>query len=68
VPPLVLLHGDQDVQMPINQAHELVGAYAKNGLDVHLEVVHGGEHLGNAFYAPEYLEPTLAFLRSAIGR
>jgi acetyl esterase/lipase len=67
-PPLVLLHGDQDVQMPINQAHELVGAYEKHGLDVLLEVVHGGEHLGNAFYAPEHLEPTLAFLRRAIGR
>ena len=67
-PPLVLLHGDQDVQMPINQAHELVGAYEKHGVDVLFEVVHGGEHLGDAFYAREHLEPTLAFLRSAIGR
>jgi dipeptidyl aminopeptidase/acylaminoacyl peptidase len=67
-PPLVLVHGDQDVQMPINQAHELVGVYEKHGLDVHFEVVHGGEHLGNAFYTPEHLMPTLAFLRSAIGR
>jgi acetyl esterase/lipase len=67
-PPLVLVHGDQDVQMPINQAHELVGAYEKNGLEVHFEVVHGGEHLGNAFYTPEHLEPTLAFLRSAVAR
>jgi acetyl esterase/lipase len=67
-PPLVLVHGDQDLQMPINQAHELVGAYEKHGLDVHFEVVHGGEHLGDAFYAPEHLEPTIAFLRSAIGR
>ena len=66
-PPLVLVHGDQDVQMPINQAHELVGAYEKHGLDVHFEVVHGGEHLGDAFYAPEHLEPTLAFLKNAIG-
>jgi acetyl esterase/lipase len=66
-PPLVLVHGDQDVQMPINQAHELVGAFEKHGLGAHFEVVHGGEHLGDAFYAPEHLEPTLAFLRSAIG-
>ncbi|MGE0159275.1 MAG: alpha/beta hydrolase fold domain-containing protein [Gemmatimonadales bacterium] len=67
-PPLALVHGDQDVQMPINQAHELMGAYEKHDLDVHFEVVHGGEHLGDAFYEPEYLEPTLAFLRRAIGR
>ena len=66
-PPLVLLHGDQDVQMPINQAHELVGAYEKHGLDVLFEVVHGGGHGGDALYAPQHLEPTLVFLRRAIG-
>ena len=26
-PPLLLIHGDQDPQMPINQAHELQGRY-----------------------------------------
>jgi len=28
-PPLLLLHGDQDPQMPINQSHELEGAYER---------------------------------------
>ena len=28
-PPLLLLHGDQDPQMPINQAHELHGGYKR---------------------------------------
>ncbi len=67
-PPLLLLHGDQDPQMPINQAHELEGAYEKNGLDVYFDVVHGGAHGGELFYAPEHLDRTLAFLRRAIGR
>jgi len=67
-PPLFLVHGDQDVQMPINQAHELEGAYEKHGLEAHLEVVHGGGHLGDHFYAREHLDPALAFLRRAIGR
>jgi acetyl esterase/lipase len=67
-PPLLLLHGDQDPQMPINQAHELQGAYEAHGLDVTLDVVHGAAHGGDAFYAPEHLEPTLAFLRRTIGR
>jgi acetyl esterase/lipase len=67
-PPLFLVHGDQDVQMPINQAHELEGAYEKHGLDAHLEVVHGGGHLGDHFYARQHLDPALAFLRRAIGR
>ena len=31
-PPLLLLHGDQDPQMPINQSHELEGAYRLYGL------------------------------------
>ncbi|MGE0405176.1 MAG: alpha/beta hydrolase fold domain-containing protein [Candidatus Korobacteraceae bacterium] len=65
-PPLLLLHGDQDPQMPINQSHELHGAYKKLGLDVQFVVVHGGEHGGDLFFAPEYLEPALEFLRKAL--
>ncbi|MSR19473.1 MAG: alpha/beta hydrolase [Gemmatimonadetes bacterium] len=67
-PPLLLLHGDQDPQMPINQAHELEGAYEKQGLDVYFDVVHGAAHGGAEFYAPEHRDRTLAFLRRTIGR
>lgn len=49
-PPLLLLHGDQDPQMPINQAHELHGAYLENQLPVSFEVIHGASHGGKAFY------------------
>ena len=41
-PPLLWFHGDQDPQMPINQAHEMIGAYKKQGLPATLEVVYGG--------------------------
>jgi len=67
-PPLYLLHGDQDPQMPINQAHELQGAYQKLGLDATFDVVHGAAHGGDAFFASEHLTPVLAFLRRTIGR
>ena len=67
-PPLLLLHGDQDPQMPINQAHELHGAYQKLGLDAALDVVHGAAHGGDGFYAPEHLDRTLVFLRRTIGQ
>ena len=40
-PPLLLLHGDRDPQMPINQSHQLEGAYENLGLDVYFDVVHG---------------------------
>ena len=49
-PPLYLLHGDQDPQMPINQSHELHGAYKEHGLAAEFEVVHGSPHGGPAFY------------------
>jgi acetyl esterase/lipase len=49
-PPLLLLHGDQDPQMPINQSHELQGAYEAAGLDAPFEVVHGAVHGGPGFF------------------
>lgn len=48
-PPLMLLHGDQDPQMPINQSHELFGAYQKLKLTAQFEVVYGAGHGGTAF-------------------
>ena len=62
-PPLLLLHGDQDPQMPINQAHELCGAYKKVGAPVRFEVVHGAGHGGAAFYDSERLAIMTDFLR-----
>ena len=61
-PPLLLLHGDQDPQMPINQSHELEGAYKQVGGPVRLEVVHGGGHGGERFYTSPQLERVAAFL------
>jgi acetyl esterase/lipase len=61
-PPLLLLHGDQDPQMPINQAHELEAAYKKAGAKVRFEVVHGAGHGGKVFYDAERLEIVKAFL------
>ena len=67
-PPLLIFHGDQDPQMPINQSHELQGAYEKAGLDVTFDVVHGAAHGGDAFFSPDRAARALAFLRRAIGR
>jgi len=67
-PPLLLLHGDQDPQMPINQSHELQGAYEKAGLDVSLDVVHGAAHGGDLFFSPERIQRVVAFLHRTIGR
>jgi acetyl esterase/lipase len=61
-PPLLLLHGDQDPQMPINQSHELCGAYKKAGAPVQFEVVRGAAHGGPAFYDSERLAIVRDFL------
>ena len=65
-PPLLLIHGDQDPQMPINQSHELVGAYREAGAEVRFDVVHGGAHGGEGFYSDEQLAQVATFLRKCI--
>jgi acetyl esterase/lipase len=67
-PPLLLLHGDQDPQMPINQSHELEGAYERLGLPVDFIVVHGAAHGGDAFFAKENLDRVEKFLDAALRR
>jgi acetyl esterase/lipase len=66
-PPLLLLHGDLDPQMPINQSHELQGAYQNAGLDVDFYVVHGAAHGGDAFFSGDRLDRAIAFLNRTIG-
>lgn len=67
-PPLLLIHGDQDPQVPINQSHELHGAYKEAGLEarVEFEVVHGGAHGGEGFYEEERIARVAEFLRRAL--
>jgi acetyl esterase/lipase len=62
-PPLLLLHGDQDPQMPINQSLELQGAYEKAKARVQLVVVHGAAHGGALFYDEERVAKVQKFLR-----
>jgi acetyl esterase/lipase len=62
-PPLLLLHGDQDPQMPVNQALELAGAYQKAGAPVRLEIVHGAAHGGAIFYDEERMSIVRKFLK-----
>ncbi|MFN4257846.1 MAG: alpha/beta hydrolase fold domain-containing protein [Gemmataceae bacterium] len=61
-PPLLMIHGDQDPQVPINQAHELHGAYKQHRLPATLEVIHGGAHGGKPFYDAERTRVVREFL------
>ncbi len=62
-PPLLLIHGDQDPQMPINQSHELHGKYKEHGLDSRFEVIYGGAHGGSRFYDEESISKIDTFLK-----
>jgi acetyl esterase/lipase len=61
-PPLLLLHGDQDPQAPVNQALELQGRYEALKLPHRLVVLHGSGHGGKEFVDAERCELMSAFL------
>jgi acetyl esterase/lipase len=65
-PPLLLIHGDADPQMPFAQARELQQAYEKAKLPVTLEVIAGGRHGGAEFYDEQRLALVTLFLTDAI--
>jgi acetyl esterase/lipase len=67
-PPLLLLHGDQDPQMPINQSHELQGQYERTGLKAELIVVHGAAHGGDEFFTPQNNDRVATFLDASLRR
>jgi len=67
-PPLLLLHGDMDPQMPINQSLQMLGAYKAKGLDVSFDPVHGAVHGGPGFFDAEHLANALEFLDRTIGQ
>jgi acetyl esterase/lipase len=61
-PPLLMVHGDQDPQVPINQSHELAGRYEALELPMAFEVVHGAAHGGDAFFDEQRMELVAEFL------
>lgn len=65
-PPLLILHGDQDPQVPINQSHELHAAFKKAGVEVLFEVVHGAAHGGRAFFDAKRRDIVESFCRKYI--
>jgi acetyl esterase/lipase len=65
-PPLLLLHGDQDAQMPINQMHELDGAYSRAGLRAQTFVLHGVGHDGGPFFQGEPAAAVAGFLHQTL--
>ena len=64
VPPLLLIHGDADPQMPFEQSRELDAAYRKAGRPVEFIVMPGSVHGGKEFFDAERLALVEKFLRT----
>jgi len=61
---MLIEHGDQDPQMPVNQALELQGACEQAGVPVVLKIMHGSKHGGPAFTTAGNLAFIDRFLRT----
>jgi acetyl esterase/lipase len=67
-PPLWLIHGDADPQMQVQQSRHLADLYRQTGLPVDFEVIPGGRHGGEAFFAAERLDRIAKGLLEAIAK
>lgn len=67
-PPLLLIHGDADPQMPFEQSRELQRAYEAAKLSVQFKAIPGGEHGGMEFYDEECMQLMQRFLEASVLR
>jgi acetyl esterase/lipase len=66
-PPILLLHGDQDTQMPLNQLYEMQWAYEQVGRHAEVLILHGVEHDARPFFVGAPVDRVVAFLKRTIG-
>ncbi|MDG4839672.1 alpha/beta hydrolase [Micromonospora sp. WMMD967] len=60
-PPMLLIHGDQDVVVPVGQSEELAAALTAVGAEVELSVVPGADHCFGGAPLEPLVRDTLAF-------
>ncbi|WP_410817476.1 alpha/beta hydrolase fold domain-containing protein [Micromonospora sp. 050-3] len=60
-PPMLLIHGDQDLLVPVGQSEELAAALTAVGAEVELSVVQGAEHCFVGVPLDPLIRDTLAF-------
>ncbi len=62
-PPLLLIHGDADPQMPPQQSRDFALAYEAIRLPVQTIIIDGGKHGGAEFYDTECTTIMASFLK-----
>lgn len=63
-PPFLILHGDKDPQVPLDQSRRLHAKLTETGVPSELIVLPGAGHGGKPFDAPEIRAKVLAFLKT----
>jgi acetyl esterase/lipase len=67
-PPILLLHGDQDTQMPLNQLYEMQWAYEQAARHAEVLILHGVDHDAGPFFRDAPVERVVQFLKHNIAR
>lgn len=62
-PPIFIVHGEQDNQVPINQSIELLSVYKKLNLKAQIEFVPNAGHTDPVYYKKEMMEKVNRFLK-----
>ncbi|CAH0993951.1 hypothetical protein EMA8858_00056 [Emticicia aquatica] len=65
-PPLFIVHGEQDIQVPINQSIELMSVYKSNNLKVQIEFIPNAGHSDPAYAKTELMEKINDFLKKIL--
>lgn len=64
-PPLWLIHGDADPQMPIEQSEELEAEFRRQQAPVDFETISDAQHGGEVFYQPARLRRLAGAIRAS---
>lgn len=62
-PPIFIVHGEQDIQVPVNQSIELMSAYKNKNLKVQIEFIPNAGHSDPAYAKKELMEKMDKFLK-----
>lgn len=66
-PPVLILHGNRDLTIPVEQAMELDAAYRNAGLVPETIILDGVGHVARPFFTGEPVQQAIAFLHRTIG-
>jgi acetyl esterase/lipase len=65
-PPMFIVHGVQDIQVPPSQSLELFQACQKNGIPTQIEFIEGAGHSNAKYFSKELLEKVDIFIRKYV--